>query len=247
MGVTRPIHHGGSAFIGCAGLMCVVYRSAVRCYCSSNSGRKVDELLLHDLTHSNNNAPLCSNIIPPKKIIGHDGRQSAATSTPNRAVSTFRHIPGDGLRPGRRRHPLQLPPDRRCPRLSGCGFEALFSSPLAFRHKNTSSTKVEDEEFRKEGFPRSVLISPHCSCFYQVLRTDILTVHCKHAITSYICPGCIILGFDIAESYFMKTAQQKQNWMFELQQTGWGFQTLSLFILFTGTGANHPVHHCHWS
>lgn len=114
----------------------------------------------------------------------------------------FRHIPGDGLPPGRPLHPLQLPPDRCCPQLSCWGFEALLSSPLAFLRKNTSSTKLEDEEVRKRSFSRSVLI---CSCFYQVF----LTVHCKHAITNYICPECVMVGFHtITESCFMITAQQ---------------------------------------
>lgn len=61
---------------------------------------------------------------------------------------------------------------------------------------------------RKSGsFPHSVLISLHCPCLYQMFRTSILTV-CKHFITNYTCPKCVVVGFDITESCFMIRSQQ---------------------------------------
>lgn len=107
------------------------------------------------------------------KTIRHDGRQPPATCTPHQAV--IHHLPPYSWRWSSSREPMTptaAPPDRCCPWVSCWGFEALISSPLAFLHKNTSSRKLEDEEVRNGSFPRSVLISPHCSCFYWVVRTD---------------------------------------------------------------------------
>lgn len=72
----------------------------------------------------------------------------------------------------------------------------------------TRALLVQSWRMRKSGsFPHSVLISLHCPCLYQVFRTSILTV-CKHFITNYTCPKCVVVGFDITESCFTIRSQQ---------------------------------------
>lgn len=72
----------------------------------------------------------------------------------------------------------------------------------------TRALLVQSWRMRKSGsFPHSVLISLHCPCLYQMFRTSILTV-CKHFITNYTCPKCVVVGFDITESCFMIRSQQ---------------------------------------
>lgn len=144
---------------------------------------------------------------------------------------TFRHIPGDGLPPGSLWHQLQLHLTDAVP-----GFHAGGLKHWSAPHWPSFTRTLLAESWRMRKSGTGVFHTPFLSVLTALafIRCSELTVHCKHAIINYICPECVMVGFDITESCFMITAQHFSK---EAELNVWtSANRLACFLCLGGQG-----------